>query len=50
LLLRSEAHYELAKIEEDIEQLDAAKTNLLKVEIFYFDLLNKILLIGETIR
>ena len=31
-LLRSEAHFELAKIEEDIEQLDSAKTNLLKVE------------------
>jgi hypothetical protein len=31
-LLRSQAHFELAKIEEDIEQLDSAKTNLLKVE------------------
>ena len=30
-LLRSEAHFELAKIEEDIEQLDSAKNNLLKV-------------------
>ena len=32
--LRSEAHFELAKIEEDIEQLDSAKTNLLKVKYF----------------
>ena len=29
--LRSQAHFELAKIEEDIEQLDSARTNLLKV-------------------
>ena len=29
--LRSQAHFELAKIEEDIEQLDSAKNNLLKV-------------------
>ncbi len=36
-LLRSEAHYELAKIEEDIEQLDSAKNNLLKVKILYFN-------------
>ncbi|CAF1033824.1 unnamed protein product, partial [Didymodactylos carnosus] len=28
--LRSQLHFELAKIEEDIEQLDSAKTNLLK--------------------
>ncbi|CAF0762870.1 unnamed protein product [Rotaria sordida] len=31
-LLRSQAHFELAKIEEDIEQLDSAKTNLLKAK------------------
>lgn len=30
--LRSEAHFELAKIEEDIEQMDSAKANLLKVK------------------
>ncbi len=35
--LRSEAHFELAKIEEDIEQLDSAKNNLLKVKILYFN-------------
>lgn len=34
--LRSEAHFELAKIEEDIEQLDSAKNNLLKVEYFSY--------------
>jgi len=38
-LLRSQAHFELAKIEEDIEQLDSAKTNLLKVKIFFCSLL-----------
>ncbi|CAF0931723.1 unnamed protein product, partial [Adineta ricciae] len=31
-LLRSQAHFELAKIEEDIEQLDSARTNLLKAK------------------
>ncbi|CAF3402753.1 unnamed protein product [Rotaria sp. Silwood1] len=31
-LLRSQAHFELAKIEEDIEQLESAKTNLLKAK------------------
>ncbi|CAF4079310.1 unnamed protein product, partial [Rotaria magnacalcarata] len=31
-LLRSQAHFELAKIEEDIEQLDSAKNNLLKAK------------------
>ncbi|CAF1356153.1 unnamed protein product [Adineta steineri] len=31
-LLRSQVHFELAKIEEDIEQLDSAKTNLLKAK------------------
>ncbi len=31
-LLRSQAHFELAKIEEDVEQLDSAKNNLLKVK------------------
>ena len=30
-LVRSQAHFELAKIEEDIEQLDLARNNLVKV-------------------
>lgn len=30
-LVRSQAHFELAKIEEDIEQLDSARDNLIKV-------------------
>lgn len=36
--MRSQAHFELAKIEEDIEQLDSAKNNLLKVTNTRFSL------------
>lgn len=48
--LRSEAHFELAKIEEDIEQLDSAKANLLKVDYSLFCLLIVEFYTGSTIR